>query len=75
MADELLVVACKVTDYNPQTAECAAPFFTVPPSPIPALSVDDVNALLPPITVLLCIAWAYKRLIKFVDELSQSKGT
>jgi hypothetical protein len=38
---DVLVLACKVSDFNASTKECVAPYWTHPPYPFPSLTVED----------------------------------
>ena len=38
---ETLVLTCKVADFNAETGECVAPFYSYPPTVFPYLNVED----------------------------------
>jgi hypothetical protein len=67
----VLVIACKVEDYNATTEVCAAPFYTYPPSSVlPALTLADAQALSVAIAYLWAVAWGIRRLKKLLDQLN-----
>lgn len=39
--NETLVLTCKVSDYDAASGQCAAPFFSNPPSVFPALTLGE----------------------------------
>ena len=45
MADETLVLTCRVADYDAGTGVCSAPFYSAPQSAIPELSVADATEI------------------------------
>lgn len=38
---DTLVLTCRVADFNATTGECAAPFYSYPPTVFPYLSAED----------------------------------
>lgn len=67
----VLVIACKVEDYNTTTGECAAPFYTYPPSSVlPALTIGDAQAIGTAVALLWAVAWSIRRLKKMLDQLN-----
>ena len=69
MDGETLVVTCKVADYNAATGVCAAPFYSAPQSSIPALSIDDANAIGGAMALLIGSAWLFKKLRLAVEQI------
>lgn len=45
MADETLVLTCRVADFDAGTGVCAAPFYSGPQSPFPELSIADAQEI------------------------------
>lgn len=62
-----LVLACMEADFNPQTGECAAPFYTYSPTGLPALSIEDAQQIGMAIAFLLAVAFVFRRLRKFLE--------
>lgn len=60
MAGETLVLTCRVADYDASTGVCAAPFYSAPPSLVPALSIADAQAIGLSCALLLATAWAFR---------------
>jgi hypothetical protein len=66
----VLVIGCKVEDYNATTEECAAPFYTFPPSSVlPPLTLGDAYTLGTAVALLWASAWTIRRLKRMLDQL------
>ena len=58
MADQTLVLTCRVADFDASTGVCAAPFYSAPPSSWPALSIADAQAIGRYFALLVATAFA-----------------
>ena len=66
----VLVVTCKLADYDASTGECAAPFYSAPSSGWPALTLADAQLLGTAVALLWASAWCIRRLAKMLDQLN-----
>lgn len=64
-----LYLACDLSDYNPTTGECAAPYFTeqLPGSVLPPLTLEQGASIATAILLVWGIAWCFKAAKKALD--------
>jgi hypothetical protein len=71
MSGDVLVIACKVTDYDAVAETCAAPFYSYPPtSVLPALTLDGAQQIGVAIAVLWALAWSIGRVKRFLETFN-----
>jgi hypothetical protein len=69
MADETLVLNCRVADFNASTGVCAAPFYSAPQSALPTLTIADANAIGLAVAMLWGLAFSFRMFKKAINEI------
>lgn len=63
-----LVLTCREADFDPQTGECVAPFYSYSTGGLPDLSLEDAAAIGWAIAYLLAVAFVFRQLRKFLQS-------
>jgi hypothetical protein len=69
VADETLVLNCRVADFNVSTGVCAAPFYSAPLSALPTLTIADANAIGLAVAMLWGLAFSFRMFKKAINEI------
>lgn len=63
-----MFLACNAQDYDTQTGQCAAPYYTYPPSFLPYLSYEDGFLIAGAIVSCWTLAAVFRVLVRTADK-------
>lgn len=68
MAEETLVLTCRVADYDATAMVCSAPFYSSQMSALPTMSLADAQAIGLQIAVLWAAAYGIRMMKRALNE-------
>lgn len=62
MPGAVWVQACDEASFDTSTGICAAPYWTLQQSSVPAITIAEANLLGAQVALILALAWGFKKL-------------
>lgn len=69
MADPVLVLVCLPQHYEPATAVCSAPFYSLPEGSLPTLTLAEAQEIGMACALLLAAAWGIRQAKRALNEI------